>query len=151
VGQPTTTAGAGADVGAFSHLHDPTAAGKIPEWHSIFVVRNDPNPAIVDLFWDARGNEVTFSVAPNDYLKMEANYIALDLDDTQSNPAVTADTSRRKFSECTGEISLDGGATWTAMALANWSITYGNALDTDEAVLGSRKLYALPAGNASAR
>src|SRR5213082_1653928 len=74
LGQPTTVAGAGGDVGAYTHTFDPTVAGKVPEFHSIFAVRKDPNPAIVDLFWDARGNELALNVAPNDFLKMEANW-----------------------------------------------------------------------------
>jgi hypothetical protein len=144
-----TVAGAGADAGAFDAHVRPDARGKIPEWHSIYVVRNDPNPAIVDLFWDARGNELTLSCAPNDYLKMDANWIALDLDDTQSAPVPTTDvTQRRKFTQVVAEVSLDGGTTWTAIPCAAASVTYQNNLDTDEAILGSRKLYALPFGNA---
>jgi hypothetical protein len=149
MGQPDTVAGAGADTGAFTHTFDPTLAGKVPEWHSAYVVRNDPNPPIVDLFWDARGNEVTFSCAPNDYLKMDATLIALDLDDTQSAPVPTTDVTQRwKFTQVVAEVSLDGGTTWTAIPCANASVTYQNNLDTDEAILGSRKLYALPFGNA---
>lgn len=147
VGQPTTAAGGGA--GTFVHTQDPTVAGKIPEWHSIYVVRNDPSPPIVDLFWDARGNELALDVAPNDFLKMDASWIGLDLDDAQSAPVATTDTSHRwKFSECIVELSTDNGTTWGPFASAAWGITYRNNLDTDNAVLGSRKLYGLPVGNA---
>src|SRR5262249_8069057 len=59
------------------HTFDPQLTGKIAEWHSIFAVRNDPSPAIVDLFYDARGNEIALNIAPNDYLRFDATYYAL--------------------------------------------------------------------------
>lgn len=139
----------------YVHVFDPTAAGKVPEPHSIFVVRNDPKAAgqdeIVDLFWDARGNEIAINIAANDYVKMDANWIALDLDDTQTAPVATYDTSKRfKFSQVLAEYTVDGGANYVPVTAASAGITYQNNLDTDEAVLGSRKLYALPYGNADA-
>jgi Phage tail tube protein len=144
VGQPVTTG-----TGPYVHVQDPTVAGKIAEWHSIFVVRKDPSPPIVDLMWDARGNDIALNIAPNDYLRMEANFIALDLDDTQSAPVPTADLTKRwKFSEAIAEISTDGETTWDSVVTAGWGITYSNNLDTDNAILGSRKLWALPMGNA---
>jgi hypothetical protein len=145
MGQPDTT-GSGTP---YTHVHDPTLATKIAEWHSLFVVRRDPNPPIVDLFWDARGNTIALDVAPNDFLKMDASFIALDLDDTQTAPTPVTDlTERLKFSTCIVDVSEDGGTTWNPVASAGWGITYNNNLDTDNAVLGSRKLYALPEGNA---
>jgi len=133
----------------FIHTQDPTLAGKIAEWHSIFVVRKDPVPPIVDLFWDCRGNTLALDVAPNDFLRMDAAWIGLELDDTQSAPTPTTDlTHRTKFAECIVELSDDGGTTWTAVSSAAWGITYNNNLDTDNAILGTRELYALPMGNA---
>lgn len=144
LGQPASAG----TTGAYTHTFDPTLAGKVCEPHSLFVVRKDPNPPIVDLFWDARGNTMELSCAPNEYLRMNASFIALDLDDTQTAPTPTTDNSnRRKFSEVIVESSPDG-TTWTAIPSAQWGITYNNNLDTDEAVLGQRKLYALPEGNA---
>src|SRR5262245_41770558 len=150
VGQPTTTAHTPAtgDPGTQKHTQDPTAAGKAPTPHSIFVVRKDPTPPIVDLFWDAKGNDIALDVAPNDFLRMEANFLAIDLDDTQAAPTPTSDLTKRwKFSECTVELSTDIGVTWLPKLSAAWGITYNNNLDTDNAVLGSRKLYGLPDGN----
>jgi hypothetical protein len=150
LGLPDSVPGSGATAGTNVHTFDPTASGKVPEPHSIFVVRNDPSPAIVDLFWDARGNELEFSVQPNDFLRMNAGWIALDLDDSQSAPTPTTDlTHRRKFSECVVQVSSDNGSTWSSYVTAAFGITYSNNLDTDEAILGSRKLYALPYGNAN--
>jgi hypothetical protein len=151
LGNPDTTGG-----GPYVHTFDPTLAGKVPEPHSIFAVRNDPvaagQPAIVDLFWDARGNELQVNIAANDYVKMDANWIALDLDDTQAAPVASYDTSKRfKFSQVVVEYSVAGGTpTWLPITAASAGFTYQNNLDTDEAVLGSRKLYALPYGNADA-
>jgi hypothetical protein len=151
LGNPATTGG-----GPYVHTFDPTAAGKIPEPHSIFAIRNDPKaqgqPAIVDLFWDARGNELQVNIAANDYVKMDANWIALDLDDTQAAPVASYDSSNRfKFSQVAVEWTLDGTFTdQDPILAASAGVTYQNNLDTDEAVLGSRKLYALPYGNADA-
>lgn len=144
LGQPTSaTAGA-----MHAHTFDPTLAGSIAEWHSIFAVRNDPAPPIVDLFYDCRGNEIALNIAPNDYLRFDATLFALHLDDAATAPVPTTDmTQRKKFSEATVEISDDDGTTWGPQVSAGWGITYNNNLDVDEAVLGSRDLYALPEGN----
>jgi len=151
LGNPATSG-----AGPYVHTFDPTAAGKVPEPHSIFAIRNDPKAAgqaaIVDLFWDARGNELQVNIAANDYVKMDANWIALDLDDTQTAPVASYDSSNRfKFSQVAVEWTLDGTfSDQTAIVAASAGVTYQNNLDTDEAVLGSRKLYALPYGNADA-
>ncbi len=46
------------------------------------------------------------------------------------------------------EVSENNGGLWTPLAMGAWGITYRNNLDTDNAILGSRKLYSLPVGNA---
>lgn len=141
LGQPATAAGI--------HTFDPTLAGKIAEWHSIFAVRNDPNPPIVDLFYDCRGNELQLNIAPNDYLRFDATFLGLHVDDAAVAPTPTTDMSARvKFSNANVSLSVDDGATWSPVVTAAWGITYNNNLDTDEAILGSRELYALPEGNA---
>src|ERR1043166_5172378 len=93
MGNPVTTGSS-----PYTHTFDPTLSGKVPDPHSIYVVRNDPKsagqPAIVDLFWDARGNEIAIDIASNDYVKMNAAWIALDLDDTQSAPVASYDSSK---------------------------------------------------------
>src|SRR5262245_26648714 len=146
LGQPTTATGG--PPGDHTHTFEPTLAGKKPEAHSLFVARMDPSPPIVDLFWDAKGNELALDVAPNDFLRMDASFIALDLDDTQTAPTPTSDLTKRwNFAECTVEFSEDDEVTWQASHDAAWGITYQNNLDTDNAILGSRKLYGLPDGN----
>jgi hypothetical protein len=135
--------------GHHAHTFDPTAAGKNPEWHSIFVARNDPSPAIVDLFYDCKGNELQLNIAPNDYLRIDATFYALHVDDTTPAPTPTTDmTKKTKFSEAIIEISEDDGATFGPVVSAGWGFTYNNNIDTDEAVLGSRELFNCPDGNA---
>ena len=128
-------------------VFDIMAATRIPEWCSIFVVRKDPSPPIIDLFWDARGEEFSLTCAPNDYLKGDFKFIALDLDDTQSAPTPTPDLGKRwKFTNVVVNINLAGAGS-AAVKCRDAMVTFGNSLDTDEAVLGDRKLYGLPYGN----
>lgn len=144
LGQPTTTT---PTAPAKLHTFDPTAAGKVPEPHSMFVVRKDPSPAIVDLFWDALVDSFSIDFAANDVMKANFNYVALDLDDTQAAPTVTSDISKRRvFTEVV--VYFDSGAGEAAIKCQSAGVTYSNNLDTDEAILGTRKLYALPYGNA---
>lgn len=147
MGQPTT----GAPVsGVYPHVFDPTVAGKQPEWHTIAAVRSDPTPAIVDFFTDCRGDRFTLTFAANDAPRLNGTLIGIGLDDTQSAPTPTHDTSeRQKFHNAL--VYLDDGGGEAVFACAVWALEYGNNLDTDNAVLGSRELYALPFGNADAQ
>lgn len=143
VGQPVTTG-----AGPFVHTHDWHAAASIPEWMSLFLVRNDPNPAIIDLFYNARGEEFEIVFEPNQAPRMTATFIALDLDDDEANPTSTMDTSeRQKFYKTTAQLDIAGGGL-TTHVLRRFAIRGRNNLDTDEAVLGSRSLFDLPFGNA---
>jgi hypothetical protein len=135
---------------ARSHVFDPAAAGKVPVPHSIFAVRKDPSTPIVDLFWDALGNEFSLSVEPNGFLAFEGSFIAKELDDTQADPSLTLDTSRRMvYDQAKVYISVDGGGE-TEVKVAGWGLTYGNGIDTDQAILGSRRLFTLAEDNAVA-
>jgi hypothetical protein len=137
LGQPTSSG-----AGPYTHLFDPAAAAKTPEPHSMFVLRRDPNPSIVDLFWDGKGNQLEFSCAANEYVRFNESWIFLDLDDTQVEPAITIDAgARRKFTEVTAQISVNGAGA-TTIVLASFSFTYNNNLDTDEAVLLAQALRA---------
>lgn|SRR5574337_1254054 len=143
LGQPTSAA-AGA---VFNHTFDPTVAGKIPEWCSMYVVRRDPSTPIVDLFFNARGEQMEIVFEPNQAPKLNGQFIALDLDGTQSDPAATVDvTERQKFYNTT--VQIDTGSGLTTIKVARFAITYTNNHDTDQAILGSRSLYDLPYGNA---
>lgn len=78
-----------------------------------------------------------------------AAFIALHLDDSQDAPVASYDTSKRfKFSEIVCSWTVDDGTTWVPITCRSAGFTYQNNLDTDEAVLGSRELFALPFGNA---
>jgi hypothetical protein len=148
MGAPVTTAFTAGDAGSYQHVFDPTLGGAAPVAHSIFAVRKDPSPAIVDLFFDAIGNSFTETYAPNAYVMGEWDWIALDLDGTQSAPSPSRDTSPRfKFDQVAVYVNLNGAGE-AAVKCAEASVAYNNNLDVDEAVLGSRKLYALPVGNA---
>lgn len=142
IGQPTTSG-----AGPFTHLHEWHGAGKVPEWMSMFLVRNDPSTAIIDLFYNARGEEFEIVFEPNQAPRLSATFIALDLDDTQANPTSTMDTSeRQKFYNTTAQIDSGGGN--STIVLSRFAIRGRNNHDTDQAVLGSRALYDLPFGNA---
>jgi len=146
-GQPTTVAGAGGDAGSYVHTFDEMAAGKKPEPHSVYLVRNDPDPAIVDLFWDSVLDDYTLTFAPDKYVEMETAWISRALDDTQPAPVAAADSGRRwKPAQVLVYISIAGAAEATVVC-RDASVKYGNQHDTDEAVLGSDELYALPPGN----
>lgn len=139
----TTTAFAGAKLHTF-------ATGTLPQVHSILVNRTDPSPAITDLIYDAYGNGLTLTAAVNDWLSMEAGYIAKSNDDTQSEPTVTLDTSPRiNFDELTAAFVVNGGSS-NPLTISNFSLSYSNNYETDNFVLGSRNLYALNEGNATA-
>lgn len=151
LGAPTTTTpdATNAPTGR-QHAFDPAAAGKTPVPHSILVNRTDPSTAITDLLWDALGNELTLSVEPNGFIRYQASYLAIANDDARPEPTVTADFSKRfSFDQAKAYISVDGGAE-SEVKVANWSLNYSNNLDADLAVLGSRSLYSLVEGNATA-
>jgi hypothetical protein len=147
LGLPATTGS-----GPYTHLFDPVAVAAAddgPEPHTIAVSRKDPNPAIVDFFGDCIGDQLELTMAANDYMRATATYIGKALDDEQSAPAVTIDaTPRFKFSQILVYINL-AGAGEAAVVCRDAKVTYSNSIDTDEAVLGSRELYALPFGNAN--
>lgn len=145
LGAPTTsTPGTGVKL----HTFTPVSAAPVP--HSLKVSRVDPSTPIIDLAYDAYGNQLTTSVAVNDWLSFDANWVAAANDDTQTAPTVTLDTTPRfNFDECKAYISVNGGSE-SEVKVANWSMTYSNNFETDNFVLGQRNLYALNSGNASA-
>jgi hypothetical protein len=144
LGSPVSTATA--DATAKKHDFDPVGKSLVP--HSAFVVRKDPNPAIVDLFYGILGNKLTLSVNPNGFLEYEAELIAKYLDPAQAAPAAALDASPRiKFDQAVVYISVNGGAE-AAVKCGAWQVAYDNAIDTDEAVLGSTQLYTIAEENA---
>lgn len=145
-GPPTTTALT--DAGAKKHLFDPVGKTLVPL--SCFVHRADIAPKVSDLLFDCLGSSLGISVEPNDFLLYEAGMIARDNDDTVSvAPTITSDLTRRwTFDECKVFLSVDGGAE-TEEKVRAWSVSFENTIDTDMWVLGSKRLYSLPVGNAS--
>ena len=150
LGAPTTTT-PGGGTSSRNHAFNPAAGGGaalVP--HSILVNRTDPSPGITDLFWDALGNSFTMSVDANGFLSFDAAYVAKELDDTQPEPTVTADLTRRfPFHEAKCYLSVDGGAE-AEVKVSSFSLTYNNNIATDQVVLGSTSLYSTPEGNVDA-
>lgn len=146
-GAPTTTTPAGGTTSK-QHLFNPVGKTLVP--HSILANRTDPSPAITDLFWDALGNEITFSVEPNGRFAYEASYIARALDDTLAEPTPTYDASARfPFHQVKAYVSIDGGGE-TTLDCSAFSVTYTNNIDTDQVVLGSQDLFKVQEGNVDA-
>lgn len=147
LGDPlTTTPDATGAPSAHNHNFNPVAR-PIPRAHSILLNRTDPNPAITDLLWDAIGNSLTLSLTPNDWMAFEAGLVAAKIDDTLSEPSVTADLTRRfAFYETKAYLTIGAGVE-AEIAVSDVSLTYNLNVDTDQAVLGSRQLYKLQAGN----
>lgn len=142
LGQPASSG-----AGPTQHLFETTAANKIPEWHSGYLVRNDPSPAIIDLFYNMRGEELQIVFEPNQAPRLALTFLTLDLTDPPpANPVSTMDVSeRQKFFNTTCQIDTGGGP--STIVLARFALTFRNNHDTDEAVLGSRSLFDLPFGN----
>lgn len=151
LGDPATTVlSAGA---AWQHLHDPFVS-PTPRAVSLLMTRKDPDPAdIVDLFWDAIGQEITLAVSPNDWIGFDASFVARALDEAQPSPTVTSDLTRRfGFWETKLLLtapSVNGGAE-AEIPVGDFSLTYGLDVPTDDNILGSRSLHKVAAGNRNA-
>jgi hypothetical protein len=147
-GAPTTTTPdvTGAPT-ARKHAFGGTAA---PVPHSLFVVNKDFSPNIIDLFWDALGDDLSLMVDTKSFLSGEFDVIAKELDDTQSDPSLTLDTSpRMSFDQIKAYVSVDGGGE-VEVKVSSFDFKYGNSIDTDEAILGSRRLWTIKEGNTKA-
>ncbi len=148
LGDPlTTTPDATGAPSARNHNFNPVAR-PTPRAHSLLLNRTDPSPAITDLLWDAIGNSLTLQVSTNDWMAFEASLVAAQVDESLTEPSVTADLTRRfAFYETKAYLTIGGGAE-AEIAVADVSLTYNLNVDTDQAVLGSRRLYKVQAGNA---
>jgi hypothetical protein len=122
----------------------------VPVPHSILLNRADPQPNITDLVFDAIGNTFSLTQETNNFLRFDGTAIGLDLDNAQPAPSVTSDFSPRwTFDQASAVISVNGAAS-APMVIQNFAFQYDNNLDTDQAVLGSRKLFTIAAENANA-
>jgi hypothetical protein len=150
-GLPTTTTPDATNAPtARKHSWDTVALGTALSPTSIYVVRKDPNPAVVDLFWDCYGSELTLAVEPNGYLTWDATWKARDLDDTQSAPSPTPDlTTRWPFHQVVVQLGIDGGALANVTS-SGIEFTYTNNIDDDYGVLGSQRNASLGVHNADA-
>lgn len=149
LGAPTTILAPGGISTSKKHQFDPWGKTLVP--HSIEVDRLDPKPnPIADRFWDCIGNELTLSVAPNDWIAFDASWVAKERDPAITPTAVAVDLSRRfAFHTMLAFISVNGAAE-VAMPIENFSVTYTNNVATDQVQLGSRSLYKVQEGNVGA-
>lgn len=144
-GSTMTTPGGGST--SRQHVFDPVATPTVI-WHTMTLARVDPTPDIVDTPWDALGDTLTISVAPNEYMLYDAAWVARKLDDAQTTPTPTIDSSAKfKFSDVVVYFSIDGGSE-AAVSCESVSLTLSNNIDRDFVVLGSAEVYALAQGNA---
>lgn len=133
---------------AIVHTWDPAAADARPLPVTLLVAREDPDPEIVDRFFDAIVNELTISAEPNGYLSYQASYIARDYT-ADVSPTPTLDFSERyPFHKLTAYITI-GSDPEEEIPLASWSMSYSNNVPTDAFVLGQRTLWELVEDNAS--
>ena len=147
-GDPTTTTPDATNAPtARQHAFDVALAAALnPRALSLIIHRADPSPAITDLVWDALGNELALSIEPNDWIVFDASWVARELEPIAA-PALNADLTRRfGFYETKAYVAVAGGAE-TEVAVGSFGLTYGLNVPTDNHVLGSRKLYAIQAGN----
>lgn len=122
-----------------------------PVYHSALVTLKDPKPtSIVALFWDILGSSFTLEATPNGFLEFTAGYFALDIDRTQAVPTPTLDASKKfPFDKVKVYATVNAGAE-AEIKVSGWSLAYDAGLDTDMAILGTRKLDGLDFGDIAA-
>jgi hypothetical protein len=132
---------------AYSYMFDPLATD--PVYYSLLASMRDPKPnAISGLFWDAIGSKIKLAAEPNGYLTFEATYYALDYT-AQAAPVATYDVTKRwTFDQIKCYLSVDGGGE-VEQKVSAWSLEYDLGLDTDNAILGTRKLLSAEPGDHS--
>jgi hypothetical protein len=146
-GAPVTTTpdGVGAPTGR-KHAFE----SGLPLPHSLLCDAKDANPSIVDLYFGALGNTLTLSVDPAGFMKWQAAWVAMGLDDTQADPVVVRDVTKRiSFAKAKAFISVNGGAE-SEIKVGSWSLEYSNGITPDDFILGQNTLYTVQEGNASA-
>lgn len=147
MGDPVTTM---VSTGIYNHVFDPVLPAAVPRALSLLLHRADPSPPITDLFWDCLGNDLTLSLATNDWLSFEAAFVARSLDDTQAAPTVVQDlTKRYSFYKTTCFISIPSvaGGVEAPVSLSGFNAAWTGNIDTDAIQLGSRDLYKIAPGN----
>lgn len=147
MGDPVSTL---VTAGVYNHVQDVVLAPAIPHAASILMNRTDPNPAITDLFWDCLGNELHLSCDSNDWLSFEAHYVAKSLDDTQAEPTVIQDLTKKfAFYNLCAFVSIPSIAAGVEqpVAISDFEITWNGNIATDVWALCNRGLYAVSPGN----
>jgi hypothetical protein len=149
MGDPTTTTPGGATTSR-QHAFDMWAADTSLRLHSILVGRADPNPKITDWFYDMYGSSLTLSVAPNDYLKFDAQWAGRLLNVAQTFPVAPSSDATQKFTYSTVKAYITVGAGAEAeVKCGEASITIANEIDLDYLALGAQDAYDIGVGNGS--
>jgi hypothetical protein len=145
LGAPTSDAGTGTPK-AYTHVFDPTVTPTLRPL-SIMQVNNDTVPAAVDLFYGCVTDELSVSAKVDEYLMFKAAVFGLGVDQGQSAPAVTRDTSARFTAlQIAAQIGVNGAAL-AAVKVSEFNVSIKNNVGTDCKVLGSSALVDLPGGN----
>ena len=150
LGDPLTTTPDGVAAPTARNHNFDVVARPTPRAHSILMTREDPDPAIVDLFWDALGQSLELAVESENWISFDASYVAREIDEDEVAPTVTADLSRRfPFYELKAYISVNGAGE-VETAIDAFGLTYDLNVSTDNKQLGSRRLYKVQPGNRDA-
>lgn len=130
----------------YEHEWDPLIAD--PVFATVVTKANDPNPAIVNKFIGALGNELTINVAANEYLTYTANMVArqIILDPTPT-PSMTREALPKwTFTDVNVLLGV-AGATPEVIKCKEWELGFNNNLVTDEFILGTPLVDSIPLGD----
>lgn len=142
-GAPTTST---VDTSAKQHIFEPVTASSLV-YSSILMTRKDQPSAIVDLPYDCAGSTLTVSGKTNDFVKVKAQMVAANNDNTRTAPSVTLDaTERYKWSQAKLYANINGGGE-NQIKVNAFEFTYNTALEDDHLIMGQSSVASLPVGS----
>jgi len=146
-GSPTTSTPTGA-VNARDHLFDPLGTNKEALAATLWLIKADPSPKIVDQLVGAKGNEYNLDVEANGYLGGSLGVSAVRLVTNATEPvgAVRDTTKKWGFTQVAANVSVNGAAL-APIQLAQFGMSYSNNIVEDLFILGSNEVDDLPVGN----
>ena len=132
--------------GVYTHTFDPLATGKTPLACSVFLYNADPTTTVQRLYYGAYIDKLTVDCAADAYFKFAAEFVAANLDSTQSAPTASLDsTSRFPFHQLTATYYVNGAAS-ASINLTQFSLSWNNALEPAPHVLGSTTVTGITPG-----
>lgn len=145
-GTPTTACTTACSVATYQHTFDPCATGKNPRPFSAMSVFADPGTPIVQLHYDCFLNAIEFSAQADDYLMFKTDVVALHLDTTQSNPAITSDsTTKFTYQNITACTTVSGCS--AEIPLTNFRVRWNNNIEPDPVLLGDTEATSATPGS----